>query len=343
MTLTALGLDAETARQLDAIRTRGLVPGRVRQVDRNLCMVGTDDGEVPASISGRLRKEPGFDGAAVGDWVGLNPPGQAGDSYTIRFFVPRRTVLSRKAAGRVARNQVLAANVDFVLIVSGIGRDTNIRRLERFLAIVADGGATPAVVLTKADTVENPVEWTEKVMSALPGVRVHTVSSYSGQGLDELSDMLGDGRTVMLIGTSGAGKSTLVNALLGSEVQRTSALDADGKGRHTTTGRHLFALPQGGAIIDTPGVREVALAVDDDALDNAFDDITELSLLCRFSDCKHLNEPGCAVQEALREGELLSSRLDAWRRLSTEQAGNRAALAAAQTRAARSSSRAGRR
>jgi ribosome biogenesis GTPase / thiamine phosphate phosphatase len=341
--LTALGLNSETAAELDAIRAQGLVPGRVRQVDRNLCIVSTDEGEVSASISGRLRKEPGFDGAAVGDWVGLKSPEQAGDSFTIRHFVPRRTVLSRKAAGRVARNQVLAANVDFVLIVSGIGRDTNIRRLERFLAIVADGGATPAVVLTKADTVENPTEWTEKVTASLPNVRIHTVSSYTGQGLDGLVDMLAPGRTVMLIGTSGAGKSTLVNALLGTEVQRTSELDADGKGRHTTTGRHLFALPQGGAIIDTPGVREVALAVDEDALDNAFDDIAELALLCRFSDCKHLNEPGCAVREAVETGDLLASRLDAWRRLSAEQAGNRAALAAAQTRAARSSSRSGRR
>jgi len=341
--LTALGLNSETAAELDAIRAQGLVPGRVRQVDRNLCIVSTDDGEVSASISGRLRKEPGFNGAAVGDWVGLNPPEQAGDSSTIGHFMPRRTVLSRKAAGRGARNQVLAANVDHVLIVSAIGRDTNIRRLERFLAIVADGGATPAVVLTKADTVEQPGEWSAKVAAALPGVRIHTVSSYTGLGLDGLSDMLGPGCTVMLLGTSGAGKSTLVNALLGTEVQRTSELDADGKGRHTTTGRHLFALPQGGAIIDTPGVREVALAVDDDALDNAFDDIAELSLLCRFSDCRHLNEPGCAVRECVDAGDLSASRLDSWRRLSTEQAGNRAALAAAQTRAARSSSRAGRR
>jgi ribosome biogenesis GTPase len=224
---------------------------------------------------------------------------------------------------------VLAANVDHVLIVSAIGRDTNILRLERFLAIVADGGATPAVVLTKADTVEQPGEWSAKVAAALPGVRIHTVSSYTGLGLDGLSDMLGPGCTVMLLGTSGAGKSTLVNALLGTEVQRTSELDADGKGRHTTTGRHLFALPQGGAIIDTPGVREVALAVDDDALDNAFDDIAELSLLCRFSDCRHLNEPGCAVREFVEAGDLSASRLDSWRRLSTEQAGNRAALAAA--------------
>jgi len=343
VTLKALGLNAETAAALGALHDRSLTPGRVRQVDRNLCIVSTDDGEVAASISGRLRKDPGFNGAAVGDWVGLNPPEQAGDSYTIAYFVPRRTVLSRKAAGRGSRTQVLAANVDHVLIVSAIGRDTNIRRLERFLAIVADGGATPAVVLTKADTVENPGEWGEKVASMLPGVRVHTVSSYTGQGLDGLQDMLGAGCTVMLLGTSGAGKSTLVNVLLGTEVQRTSELDADGKGRHTTTGRHLFALPQGGAIIDTPGVREVALAVDDDALDNAFDDIADLSLLCRFSDCRHLNEPGCAVREAVAAGDLGASRLDAWRRLSTEQAGHRAALVAAQTRAARSSSRSGRR
>jgi len=243
-----------------------------------------------------------------------------GDDAVIESVLPRRTALVRKQAGQRTVEQVIAANVDLVLVCAP-AHSLNARRLERELTVVWESGATPYVVVTKSVLLHDDVaETLEEVRCVAIGVEVLAVSSYDGDGLDDVRALMPSGVTAAVIGPSGAGKSTLVNALVGDEILATTAVRSDNRGVHTTTARHLVVLPGGGLVLDTPGMRELALWADEDALDATFVDVDDIAVRCRFSDCRHDGEPGCAVRAAVEDGVLDEDRLASWRKLQKELA-----------------------
>lgn len=301
-----------------------LAPGRVILHRRELLVLATEDGELDAVVAGRLlhRASGPQDLPAVGDWVAyrMGPP-----PVRIEALLPRRSRLTRKAAGRRSDEQVVAANVDVALVVMGLDGDYNPRRLERFLVLAWDGGATPVVALNKSDLLspEEAEERRAEIEAQTPGVPVYLVSAAEGRGLQELEDHFhgADGpRTVALLGSSGVGKSTLINRLAGREILATAAVrESDDRGKHTTTHRQLVRLSGGGLLIDSPGVREVGLSSDGDGVAAAFGEVEELAQQCRFRDCRHGGEPGCAVEAAVAAGEVPAERLESYRRLQREQ------------------------
>jgi ribosome biogenesis GTPase len=294
------------------------VAGRVACRQKTSWEVFTDNGPVTAGISGALRKLGRF--PAVGDFVVLLHQPQAG-ATTIVAILPQKTVFTRGSAGRDGTDQVIAANIDTVFIVTAAGHDLNARRIERYLAIVHASGARPVIVINKTDLAEDPATLEDEIIPVAPGTPVILLSAKSGQGIDLLTPFLAPGTTIVLIGSSGVGKSTLINRLLDRPEQETGGIrESDGRGRHTTTVRHLFILKCGALMIDTPGLREVGIGTASSGIDETFPDILELSRGCRFSDCRHGQEPGCAVQEAVRRGTLSASRLDNFHRLVREVA-----------------------
>ncbi|MDY7092132.1 MAG: ribosome small subunit-dependent GTPase A [Acidobacteriota bacterium] len=280
----------------------------------------TAAGEREARPAGRLRREGEL--PVVGDWVVAEGPAEPGAGpLLLTTVLPRSTRLSRKVPGAQTVEQVVAANVDTVFVVMGLDGDFNLRRLERFAVMVWESGAQPVAVLTKADLHDDAAGARLDAQAAVPGVPVFPVSSLHGEGLEPLRAFLEPRRTVALVGSSGAGKSTLLNRLFGDEVMRTAAVRAgDDRGRHTTTHRQLVQLPGGGLLIDNPGVREVQLWADDEALAETFSDLEELARGCRFRDCRHGEEPGCEVQAAVADGRLAEERLASWRKLEKELA-----------------------
>jgi len=234
--------------------------------------------------------------------------------------LPRRGAFRRKTAGAVTDVQIVAANVDLAIVATALPHDVNLRRIERYLTLAWESGAVPLVLVTKADLVDDTEPALATVRAIAPGVDVLAVSTYTGTGMDELRARLQPGITAVLIGSSGVGKSTLVNALLGAERQRTADVREGGGGRHTTTHRELLDLPGGGFLIDTPGMRELQLWSADEGFESAFDDVAELAEQCRFRDCAHESEPGCAVLAAVERGALDAARLDSWHRLRRELA-----------------------
>ena len=323
MSLTDLGWNEHFEQhRLD----EGLVVGRVAVEHRGAYAVYTDGGEAWAELAGKLRYEATGRGElpAVGDWVAVQPRPEG--RATIRAVLPRRTKISRKVNLGQSEEQVLAANIDTIFLVSSLNRDLNIRRIERYLATAWESGAEPAIVLNKADLcpVEERAELITAVEAVAFGVPIHTVSAITGEGIDELPPYFGPGRTVVLLGSSGVGKSTLINRVLGTEQLETREIRAgDGRGRHTTTHRELIVVPSGGIVIDTPGLRELQLwgeGSDGGGLGEAFHDVTELAATCRFSDCRHETEPGCAVRAAIGSGALPAERLESYRKPQRELA-----------------------
>ncbi len=254
----------------------------------------------------------------VGDFVCLEFD-KENNNYTIKALLPRRTKISRLAAGQVLKEQIIAANIDTVLIMQSLNNDFNLRRLERYLIAAWESGAIPAVVLTKSDLCDDAKSKESKAFSVAAGVEVHSISAFTGAGMENISKYFMPGQTVALVGSSGVGKSTLVNALAGKEILKTQeVLRDDDRGRHTTSHRQLVLLPNGGVAMDTPGMRTLGLWEAETGMDNIFGDIQEIASNCRFRDCKHDSEPGCAVQEALGKGVLEISHWTNYKKLQKE-------------------------
>lgn len=297
------------------------VAARVVSQQRGLWRVAGEFEECWAEPSGKFRKESeeGGDWPAVGDWVSveMRPEKQ---SALIQRVLPRRSRFVRKVAGKQIAEQVIVANIDVALIVAALDGDFNVRRVERYLAQCWESGARPVVVLNKADVVADASELAAEVEGIAMGVPVLLVSAKTGEGLQALETHFKKGQTIVLLGSSGVGKSSLVNRLLMEERQSTFAVrESDSRGRHTTTSRDLFLLPNGAMIIDTPGLRELQLWNAGEGLTQTFADVDELAAQCRFTDCQHVNEPGCVVQEAIAAGNLDVNRLASWRKLQREQ------------------------
>jgi ribosome biogenesis GTPase / thiamine phosphate phosphatase len=320
--LSTLGWDESLAEQFEADAANGLIAGRVAVQHRGAYDVLTELGELRCDVAGRLYEESGSaaDLPAVGDWVAIAPRAEE-DAGTIQAVLPRRTKFSRKTAWQASEEQVLAANVDVVFIVSSLNEELNLRRLERYLILARESGAQPVVLLTKSDLAhDDPVGARASVVSVAADIPVHTLSSVTGEGIDTVRSYLRPGVTAALLGSSGVGKSTLVNRLVGNELLETQELRSDGQGRHTTVRRELVQLPGGALVIDTPGMRELQLWVADEALEETFDDVTSLFEHCRFADCSHESEPGCAVKAALADGTLPQERWDSYLKLEAELA-----------------------
>jgi ribosome biogenesis GTPase len=297
------------------------IPARVASSQREQLRLWTEHGLIPAALSGRLRHaaEEG-ELPVVGDWV-CAALDRSAERAVVHAVLPRRTTLSRKRPDRSSQLQLIAANVDIVFVLSALNSEFSPRRLERALALTWEGGARPIVLLTKLDSCDDPEPYLAQARAVAIGVPVHAMSVHADEGLDAVRAYLAPGQTVALIGSSGVGKSTLVNWCLGEERAATSEVRAlDDKGRHTTTARELFLLPQGGLLIDTPGMRELGLTEASAGFEAAFEDVEALVSSCRFADCQHRNEPGCAVRDALERGELEVDRYGGYQKLQRELA-----------------------
>lgn len=319
MKLNALGWNQTLSLAFESYATTGLLPGRLIQQFNHIYTVATEVGDLRAQLSGRLRHESApAELPVTGDWVAVRPALGEGIAQ-IHAVLPRMNRFSRRAAGRAEREQVLAANIDYVFLVTGLDNDFSPRRVERYLAAAWDSGATPVVVLNKLDLCSDPDTRIRSIEAVALHVAIHAVSALRGDGLDELGRYCLPGQTVALLGSSGVGKSTLINRMLGDERQETQTVrEHDGTGRHTTTRRELLFTHEGGMVIDTPGMRELQLWEDDEGVQTTFDEIAALACNCRFRDCRHVDEPGCAVREAVEQGVLQPERLASLHKLQRE-------------------------
>jgi ribosome biogenesis GTPase len=319
MDLNALGWTPHFAAAFAPHAQAGCEAARVAAEHRGGYRVYSARGELPAEVSGRFRHAAvsPVDFPAVGDWVAIEAAA-AGGKAVIQAVLPRRTRFSR-AAGDNQEEQIIAANIDDVFLVTSLNRDLNPRRLERYLTLAWESGANPVIVLTKADLCEDVPAELRRVESISGGVPVHVVSAVTGQGFEVLTACLKPGRTAVLLGSSGVGKSTLINHWCGDERLKVQAIrETDDRGRHTTTHRQLVLLPGGALLLDTPGMRELQLWEGVAGLSETFADVEQVATRCRFTDCQHDTEPGCAVREALDSGELDSTRFESHQKLAAE-------------------------
>ncbi len=320
MDLNQLGWNSFFKESFEPFSKRGYSAGRISEEHKHLYHVLAECGELLAKVSGKLLhdSENRSEFPAVGDWVAISARPAEGTA-TIHAILPRLSKFARKIAGKTIEEQVIAANINTIFLVNGLDNDFNLRRIERYLTLGWESGANPIVVLNKADVCDDITQKAALVETIALGVPVHVVSAVTGQGLEELSTYLSNGVTVAFLGSSGTGKSTLINALFGQAVQDVSEVrQGDSRGRHTTTFRKMIILPQGGIVIDTPGLRELQLWGSDEGLSGAFNDIELLAERCRFTDCRHENEPGCAVRKAFEEGGLDSKRYESYLKLQSE-------------------------
>ncbi|MEZ4653039.1 MAG: ribosome small subunit-dependent GTPase A [Candidatus Eisenbacteria bacterium] len=321
MSLENMGWNDLLAESFVPHAAAGTIPARVTRDDASRYLVWTETEECYAETAGRLkhRAQSWAELPAVGDWVVLRR--QDGGISTITDILPRSSVFSRKVAGETTEEQIVAANVDTVFLVSGLDHDFNPRRIERYLTATWESGASPVVVLNKADVAVDLAAAVAEVESVAIGVPVVSISALESRGLEVLSPWLVPGSTVALLGSSGVGKSTLVNALCGESRQRTHAVrEGDSRGRHTTTHRELVRLPGGALLVDTPGMRELQLWGGEESADTAFPEVVALADACRFHDCRHRTEPDCAIRSAIERGDLDPARFAAWQKLQRELA-----------------------
>lgn len=319
--LSHLGWDPFFEHQIAAGERPASAPARVVWGSREHYRLSTGDAEWSAQLTGRLRHQAATqaDLPVVGDWV-LAAFRIGEENAMIHRVLQRRTRFSRGAAGRSTGEQVVAANIDAVLVVTSFNRDFNPRRIERYLALVWESGATPIVVLNKADLCEDHERWLADIEPVSQGVRVILTSAVRGDGVEDLRGLVRTSGTTALVGSSGVGKSSLVNLLTGGSQDVLPIRTADDRGRHSTTSRQLFCLPRGGVLIDTPGMRELQMWEAEDGLGHAFADVQALAGACRFRDCSHRAEPGCAVTAAVEDGSLAADRLESYHRLLREDA-----------------------
>ena len=317
--LSKLGWSPFFQTHLDNLYERKLEPARVVGVRKNSFYVSQGKGERLVTVAGRLNHQSDCLYPVAGDWVIMT-------DNLISNVLPRKNALSRGAAGshgkqkaQPTRGQVIAANLDTVFVVCSLDRDFNLRRIERCLTLIYNCGLNPAIILTKADLHIYPEKFISEVETVAFGVPVHLVSAKDSLGLAQLEEYLSPGKTLTMIGSSGAGKSTLVNRIYGKSVQPTGSVSENlGKGKHTTTSRDLIMMPQGGMVIDNPGIREIAFWDGDGGIELAFPEIEKLALECRFSDCSHMREPGCRVNQALVEGEITNERIESYHKMKRE-------------------------
>ncbi|HIK39721.1 ribosome small subunit-dependent GTPase A [Thermoleptolyngbya sp. M55_K2018_002] len=320
-TLLALGWSDRLAPHFSPYRAVGYVPARVAQEHRGRYQVYCETGEYSAEVSGKFRHLATSPRSfpAVGDWVSIAPSPDS--PATIHAVLPRQSEFVRKAAGSKTEEQVIAANVDTVFLMTGLDHDFNLRRVERYLMLTWDSGAWPVIVLNKADLCPDLGDRLAELEEVAFGVPIVTISALHGEGINALSPYLQSGQTVALLGSSGVGKSTLTNGLLTQAAQVTQAVRAaDSRGRHTTTGRSLWLLPSGALLLDTPGMRELQPWATEDSLSQTFEDVEALATQCRFRNCRHEQEPGCAVQGAIASGTLAPKRLASYQKLQGELA-----------------------
>ena len=319
--LSQMGWTSHFQTQLEEFPDNDFTPARVVGVRKNSFRTSNGKNEWLATLAGRIKYDAGGMYPVTGDWVLMT------DTVISRVLV-RKNALSRGASGahtkqdaQPQREQVIAANLDTVFIVSGLDRDFNLRRIERYLTLVYNCGLSPVIILTKADLHQTPDRFVNEVESVAWGVPIHLISASDDTGLNALESYLSFGRTTTMVGSSGAGKSTLVNRLYGKPIQLTGAIsDHVGKGKHTTTSRDLIMMPQGGMVIDNPGIREIAFWEVDNGIEAAFPEIEKLSPECRFANCTHTHEPGCRVLGAVDEGKIPRKRLENYRKMKRELA-----------------------
>lgn len=321
MNLDELGWDGFFKEQFFPYREKGFVPGRIASEEKTVFLVYCESGERKAKLAGKVRynARSRSELPVVGDWVAMSDSGK----MVIQAVLPRKGKFSRKVASNldlVTEEQVISANIDIVFIVSGMDADFNMNRILRYLTIVAESGASPVIILNKKDLCPNPEALLEEVHAKAPDVPVHAISALRREGFETLPQYFSRGKTVTLLGSSGVGKSTLINAILGRERQAVGEVRGDGKGRHITVKRELIFIPGGGLFIDNPGMRSVSLWGEKESVDSTFEDISVLARRCRFRDCQHKTEPGCAIKEALEDGTLDEERWQNYIKLKKEMA-----------------------
>jgi ribosome biogenesis GTPase / thiamine phosphate phosphatase len=320
--LEKIGMTEEIKRNFEEFKDKGFKLGRIALEHKHMYRVWLEDGEYLCTLTGRLTYEAvdREDLPAVGDWVAIKT--SSGEKKgTIQRILPRKSKFSRKAAGLVTEEQIVATNIDTVFIVNSLNDDLNPRRIERYLLLAWESGAKPVIILSKADLTMELEYKIDQVSAVAIGVPIIAVSVVSDMGTKELREFLTPGKTVALIGSSGVGKSSLVNYLKGYNKQEVQEIrESDDKGKHTTTHREMIKLPEGAVLIDTPGMREVQLWTSEEGISESFADIEEYTSGCRFRDCKHNNEPGCAIRAAIHAGELDENRFSSYKKLQKELA-----------------------
>ncbi|MGJ7921799.1 ribosome small subunit-dependent GTPase A [Neobacillus sp. LXY-4] len=322
MNSITFGLDEQFKREFKSFEHKEYIIGRVALEYKGLYRVWTDIGELLCEVTGKFLYEAKSkeDFPTVGDWVVLDPRKDE-QKGTIHAVLSRKSKFSRKIAGSTTEEQLIAANIDTIFIVNSLNDDLNLRRIERYLLLAWESGANPVIILSKADLCEEVEQSLQEVEGVALGVPVIPISVVTKQGLEQLQAYLEPGKTIALLGSSGVGKSSLTNFLLGDEKQKVQGIrESDDKGRHTTTHRELCLLPNGAMVIDTPGLRELQLWEGDTGLSESFSDIEAIAEKCKFRDCSHDEEPGCAVRAAVEEGTLSNRRLDSYKKLQRELA-----------------------